>query len=266
MPEPAAPGNVTAVGEVTAMFDRIAPIYDAMNALMTLGLDRRWRSAAADAAGLGLGMRAVDVACGTGALTRQLARRVGMGGSVDGVDLSTSMLRAASRRPVSRGATAPTYRRGDALAIPFSDGTADATTIAFGLRNVTDYRAVIAEMRRVTRPGGRVVVLEIATPSSRAGRLVATTWFDRIVPLLGRLAGAGPAYRYLPASVRGYPGPDAVATLMGDTGLVDVTWRPLALGMVTLHVGRRPEGNGRRHADPSGMGPAVASDARSAGD
>lgn len=240
MPDRALPGNPTPTGDVTSMFDRIAPMYDAMNTVMTLGLDRRWRRAAALAAALGPGMRAVDIACGSGALTRELARRVGPAGSVEGVDLSPAMLRAAERREVTTGAALPAYRRGDALRLPFADASADAATIAFGLRNVSDYRRAIDEMRRVTRPGGRVVVLEIATPRGRLGRFATATWFEGVVPLLGRLLGGGAAYRYLPDSVRRYPAPDAIAALMADVGLTDVRWRPLTLGMVTLHVGRRP--------------------------
>ena len=234
------PGNGSPAGDVTTMFDRIAPIYDAMNTVMTLGLDRRWRRAAANATGLRPGARGLDIACGSGALTRELARLVGPAGTVDGIDLSRAMLRQANRRPVPRGAASPAYREGDALRLPFADESVDAATIAFGLRNVADHGAAIVEMRRVTRRGGRVVVLEIATPASRVGRLLAATWFERAVPILGRLVGAGPAYRYLPDSVRRYPAPDAIAALMVASGLTQVTWRALTPGLVTLHVGRRP--------------------------
>ena len=241
MPDDAVPGNPVPAHEVTGMFDRIAPIYDAMNTLMTLGLDARWRRAAASATGLGPGMHAVDVACGSGSLTRDLARMVGPTGSVDGVDLSAAMLRQAGRRHGSPTAAAPRYSVGDALALPFDDGAADATTIAFGLRNVSDHRRALAEMLRVTRPGGRVVVLEIATPSGRMGRFVSSIWFERVVPLVGRLLGGGGAYRYLPDSVRRYPSPSVIADRMTEAGLEDVAWRRLTLGMVTLHAGRRPE-------------------------
>jgi demethylmenaquinone methyltransferase / 2-methoxy-6-polyprenyl-1,4-benzoquinol methylase len=219
------------------MFDRIAPVYDAMNTVMTAGLDRRWRRAAVAATGLRAGMRAVDVACGSGALTRELARRVGPSGRVVGVDVSVEMLRRARRRSAHGR---PAYELGDALDLPLADADADAATIAFGLRNVADYRRCLGEMVRVVRPGGRVVVLEIATPTSRLGRAVAGTWFRHVVPLVGRLVGGGGAYRYLPTSVDAYPSPAAIATLLTEVGLVDVAWRRLTLGMVTLHVGRRP--------------------------
>ena len=217
------------------MFDRIAPIYDRMNTLMTAGLDGRWRREAVRAAGLRPGMSAVDVACGTGALTRMLATRVGPAGRVRGLDASEAMLREAVRR--SGGVD--TYEVGDALALPLDDESVDAAAIAFGLRNVTDYRRCLAELARVTRRGGRVVVLEVATPSGGLGRWVARLWFQRLVPLIGRVAGGGAAYRYLPESVRRYPGPDEIAAHMRAVGLGGVRWRRLALGMVTLHAGRR---------------------------
>lgn len=234
---PAVAGNSVPAREVRTMFDRIAPIYDRMNTLMTGGLDARWRSEAVRATGLGAGMSAVDVACGSGALTRMLADRVGPAGSVIGLDVSEPMLREAERRR-SPG-DVDTYAVGDALALPLADASVDAATIAFGLRNVADYRQCLAEMARVTRGGGRVVVLEIATPTGGPGCWLAMLWFQRLVPLVGRLAGGGPAYRYLPESVKRYPPPDDIATIMRAVGLGGVRWRRLALGMVTLHAGRR---------------------------
>jgi demethylmenaquinone methyltransferase/2-methoxy-6-polyprenyl-1,4-benzoquinol methylase len=239
MPERRAPGNPVPAAEVRAMFDRIAPIYDRMNTVMTAGLDAGWRRAAARATRLRPGMRALDVACGSGTLTRELARAVGPTGSALGVDLSDGMLELARRRAVPAGSAIPEYRQGDALALPVEDGVYDAATIAFGLRNVGDYRRALAEMTRAVMRDGRVVVLEIATPRSAVGRAVAGTWFRRIVPLVGRLAGGGAAYGYLPRSVERYPRPEAIAALMAEVGLLDVGWRRLALGMVTVHEGRR---------------------------
>jgi demethylmenaquinone methyltransferase/2-methoxy-6-polyprenyl-1,4-benzoquinol methylase len=221
------------------MFDRIAPRYEAMNTLMTLGLDAAWRRRAARAARLNPGMRAVDVACGSGSLTRELARAVGRRGGVVGVDVSPGMLDVARRRSARGDAAEPTYLEGDALAMPVPDASADAVTIAFGLRNVADYGRCIAEMARITRPGGRVVILEIASPMGRIDRILSAAWFGRVVPLLGRLVGDADAYRYLPESVRSYPGPEAIARLMRADGLTDVRWQRLPPGLVTLHVGRR---------------------------
>lgn len=233
-------GNRVPAIEVRTMFDRIAPVYDAMNTVMTAGLDARWRRAAVRAAALAPGMSALDVACGSGALTRELAVSVGPAGSVLGIDVSEGMLRQARRRRRRASlAASPRYVRGDALAIPMPDGSVDAATIAFGLRNVADYGRCLAEMARVVRSGGRVVVLEIATPARGIGRAIAATWFERVVPVLGRVAGGGSAYRYLPDSVRAYPEPEAIAELMRGAGLVDVRWRRLTPGLVTLHVARR---------------------------
>ncbi|HEX2765810.1 MAG TPA: ubiquinone/menaquinone biosynthesis methyltransferase [Candidatus Limnocylindria bacterium] len=245
MARPATPSGPPAA-EVRAMFDRIAPRYEAMNTVMTLGLDAAWRRRAVRATRLGPGMAAVDVACGTGSLTRELARAVGTAGTVTGVDVSDGMLAEARRRGVSEraataeGAARPEYLVGDALDLPLDDASVDAATIAFGLRNVADHRRCLAELARVTRPGGRVVVLEISTPRGRLGRVLAATWFARVVPLLGRFAGDAAAYGYLPDSVRRYPPPARIAAVMRDVGLVDVRWQALRPGgLVTLHVGRR---------------------------
>ncbi len=243
MPDPASgisrPGNRMPAADVQTMFDRIAPIYDTMNTVMTAGLDARWRRAAVAAARVPTGGRAVDVACGTGALTRELARAVGPRGSVTGLDLSEPMLGRARRHGPSTDGAVGRYALGDALALPFDDAVADVATIAFGLRNVADYGRCLTEMARVTRAGGRVVVLELAAPEAGIGRLITATWFGRIVPLLGRLAGGGSAYRYLPDSVRAYPPPAAVARAMAGAGLLDVRWRRLWPGLVTLHVATR---------------------------
>jgi demethylmenaquinone methyltransferase/2-methoxy-6-polyprenyl-1,4-benzoquinol methylase len=235
---PAPPGNPVPPADVRAMFDRIAPIYDRMNTVMSFGLDAGWRRAAARATRLQPGMVAVDVACGSGALTRELARAVGRSGMATGVDVSSAMLRRAAAIDPPAGAAEPRYVAGDARGLPFDDGSADAATIAFGLRNVSDYRAALAEMARVTRPGGRVVVLEIATPSR--GRAAAELWFRGVVPLIGRAAGRRDAYRYLPDSVQRYPAPATVAGMMREAGLSDVRWCRLGFGMVTLHAGTRP--------------------------
>jgi demethylmenaquinone methyltransferase/2-methoxy-6-polyprenyl-1,4-benzoquinol methylase len=219
------------------MFDRIAPVYDLMNTIMTVGIDGRWRRAALAGARLGPGMRGLDVACGTGKLTRALAQAVGPGGEALGIDVSAKML--ARAKQAGGGAR---YRVADALALPFGADRFDAALTAFGLRNVPDYAAALGEMARVTRPGGRVVVLEIAIPRTAAGRLVFETWFRRVIPRLGRLAGVPDAYRYLPRSLDTYPSPPEVAALMRQAGLLEVRWRRLTTGLATLHVGVAPGG------------------------
>lgn len=219
------------------MFDRIAPVYDGMNAVISGFQEPRWRRHAVAAAGVGRGMAALDVATGTGKLARDLADRVGPRGRVVGVDVSARMIERAR----VGAADAPWLELlvGDALALPVGDASFDAATIAFGMRNLPDYELGFREMARAVRPGGRVVCLEIARPRSLIGR-VGRAWFEGAVPLLGRLARQGDAYRYLVASVRSYPSPDEVTAIMRLAGLVDVSWAPLTFGIVTLHVAKRP--------------------------
>lgn len=230
-------GNPVDPARVRAMFDTISDVYDPMNALISGFQEPRWRRRAVRAARLRPGMRALDVATGTGKVAEALWREVQPGGEVVGVDFSEGMLARARQR---LGRPGLEFRFGDALDLPVEDATFEAATIAFGMRNLTDYRRGFAEMRRAVRPGGRVVCLEIARPRSRLGQL-AQAWFDRAVPVLGRLMGQGDAYRYLVASTRDYPSPEVVAEIMAEAGLVDVRWEPLTFGMVTLHVGYRPQ-------------------------
>lgn len=237
------PGNRAAPDAVRQMFDRIAPIYDAMNTVMTAGLDGRWRRAAVAACELRPEQRVLDVACGTGRLTEALAAAVGPRGEALGVDVATAMLARAERRATRWARTAegaPHYARADALALPFEDASFDAATIAFGLRNLPDYLGGLREMRRVVRPGGHVVVLEIAIPDRGLPRALFETWFRRLVPVLGRVVGRRSAYGYLPRSLLEYPSPETVAGLLGSAGLQRARWRRLPSGMATLHVGVVP--------------------------
>jgi demethylmenaquinone methyltransferase/2-methoxy-6-polyprenyl-1,4-benzoquinol methylase len=230
-------GNAATPAQVGAMFDRIAPVYDLMNALISGFQEPRWRHRAVALARLGLGMSAIDVATGTGKVAATLGDVVGESGHVLGVDVSPGMIGRAQRGYGRRGNLR--FVVGDALALPASDGAFDAATIAFGMRNLPDYRQGFAEMCRVVRPGGLVVCLEIARPDHLLAR-ISRVWFERAVPLLGRLAGQGDAYGYLVESVRNYPDPERIAGIMRDAGLVQVAWIPMTLGMVTIHVGRRP--------------------------
>jgi len=230
-------GNAAPSSEVSSMFDGISRVYDPLNLVISAFQEPRWRRRAVSLAQLRPGGRAIDIATGTGKVAADLHRRVQPGGEVLGVDISPGMIGIARRRFDRRAGL--TFVVGDALALPAPDASFDAATIAFGMRNLPDYRQGFAEMRRVVRPGGRVVCLEIARPRSRLAR-VLRAWFDRIVPVIGRLAGQGGAYAYLVRSVRNYPAPEAIAGIMRDVGLADVTWTGISGGIVTLHVGTVP--------------------------
>lgn len=227
-------GNAAPTGEVRAMFDRIAHVYDPMNLVISAFQEPRWRKRAVLLTAVRPGDRLLDVATGTGKVAADLYARSQPGGAALGVDISPGMIAVAKRS--FEGRPGLDFVVGDAMALPTEDRSFDAATIAFGMRNLPDYGRGIAEMARSVRPGGRVVCLEIARPRSRLARLLQF-WFDRIVPLIGRLAGQGPAYGYLVHSVRGYPGPDRVADIMREAGLVNVSWYGMSGGIVTLHVG-----------------------------
>jgi demethylmenaquinone methyltransferase/2-methoxy-6-polyprenyl-1,4-benzoquinol methylase len=231
-------GNAASTTEVRAMFDRIARVYDPMNLVISAFQEPRWRRRAVALTQTVPGDRLLDVATGTGKVAADLHRRAQPGGSVLGVDISPAMIRVATRRFADRPGLQ--FVVGDALALPTEDGTFDAATIAFGMRNLPDYGKGFAEMARSVRPGGRVVCLEIARPQSRPARILQF-WFDRIVPVIGRVAGQGAAYGYLVRSVKGYPGPDRIAEIMRETGLRDVSWQGMSGGIVTLHVGTVPD-------------------------
>jgi demethylmenaquinone methyltransferase / 2-methoxy-6-polyprenyl-1,4-benzoquinol methylase len=217
--------------QVRAMFDRIARVYDRMNSVMTAGMHHRWRERAADLARVGPGSGALDVATGTGDLAIELARR---GADVVGMDFSEGMLELAREKaPELR------FEAGDALELRYADGEFDAVTVGFGARNFADLDRGLLEMARVTRPGGRVVVLEITTPQRPPLSWFFGVWFDRVVPALGRAAGDRDAYTYLPSSVRRFPEPPELAGRMAAAGLEDVRWLLTAGGIIALHVGTR---------------------------
>jgi demethylmenaquinone methyltransferase/2-methoxy-6-polyprenyl-1,4-benzoquinol methylase len=206
---------------------------------MTLGADGGWRRAAVRAAGLRPGDSAIDVACGTGKLAAELAARVGPFGRVLAVDLAPRMIEHAVA--ANRDLVQLEFRVANALELPAGDGTFDAATIAFGLRNLADFEAGFHEMRRVVRPGGHVVCLELTEPRPRWWARVYRSAFRRTAPLAGSLFGRSAAYTYLPASLDRFPDADRLADSMRSAGLVEVHFRRLALGGVALHVGVVPE-------------------------
>jgi demethylmenaquinone methyltransferase/2-methoxy-6-polyprenyl-1,4-benzoquinol methylase len=223
--------------QVQAMFDRIASFYDVMNSVMTAGLHHRWRARAADLARVAPGGRALDVATGTGDLALELARRAGPQGEVIGSDFSEEMLARARQK---EGAAAVTFEWGNALELPYASDRFDAATVGFGARNFSDLDRGLGEMVRVVRPGGRVVVLEITTPTKPPLSTFYRLWFDRVVPLIGRVTGETEAYSYLPDSVKRFPGPHELAATMARAGLTDITYLLTAGGIIAIHAGTKP--------------------------
>ena len=195
-------------------------------------MHHRWRERAADLAQVGPGSTALDVATGTGDLAVELARR---GAEVTGMDFAPAMLELARRK-----APGLRFEEGDALKLAQPDGSFDAVTVGFGARNFSDLDRGLREMVRVTKPGGRVVVLEITTPQKPPLSWFFKAWFDSVVPRLGRLAGDPDAYTYLPSSVRRFPGPEELAARMAAAGLADVRWILTAGGIIAIHAGSRP--------------------------
>ena len=213
---------------VRSMFDRIAPVYDAMNRAMTAGLDQRWRRLAV-AASVRPGDRVLDACCGTGDLA--LAAVEAGAGEVVALDFSERMLERARRK-----SAAVEWVRGDVLALPFADESFDAVSVGFGIRNVADLEGGLRELRRVLRPGGRLAVLEITRPQGVLSPFFRL-WFDVLIPVAGRLLPGGRAYTYLPASVRRFPGPRELTAVVEGVGFEGVRYRLLAGGIVALHVG-----------------------------
>ncbi|MFL5952229.1 MAG: bifunctional demethylmenaquinone methyltransferase/2-methoxy-6-polyprenyl-1,4-benzoquinol methylase UbiE [Gaiellaceae bacterium] len=220
-----ASGRLPAEG-VRAMFDRIAPVYDAMNRTMTAGLDRRWRRITAEAV-VRPGNEVLDACCGTGDLAVADAR---VGGRVTGVDFSERMLERARRKAPSLKWVA-----GDLLELPFATASFDAATVGFGVRNVDDVERALHELRRVLRAGGRLAILEITQPRGALAPFFRI-WFDAVVPRLGKLVPGGSAYTYLPASVQRFPGPEELAALIAASGFRSVGYRTFAGGIVALHT------------------------------
>ncbi|MGH2833189.1 MAG: ubiquinone/menaquinone biosynthesis methyltransferase [Solirubrobacteraceae bacterium] len=223
-------GTLSAI-QVRAMFDRVARPYDLLNTVMTAGLHHAWRRRAADLALTSGCERVLDIAAGTGDLTIEIAGRL-PDGEVIGCDFSEQMLvRARAKAP------GLCFQFADALALPYADDEFDVATVGFGARNFANLEAGMSEMARVVRPGGRVVILDFATPQRAPLSSFFALWFDRVVPILGHLVKARDAYSYLANSVRRYPDPHQIAALMERCGVHNIRYVVIGGGIVTLHTG-----------------------------
>jgi demethylmenaquinone methyltransferase / 2-methoxy-6-polyprenyl-1,4-benzoquinol methylase len=236
-------------GEVSAMFDRVADRYDLMNDVLSLGQDRWWRRIVARAVAARPGELVLDLAAGTGTSSRTFAAE---GATCVACDFSLGMLQVGARRlrpaPEGRPAPGPDRRAGqvrfvagDALDLPFRDQAFDAVTISFGLRNVADPGAALAEMLRVTRPGGRLLVCEFGhLPWPRVNSLYESYLASALPVVARRLSGSPEAYDYLAESIKDWPAQPDLARMMAGAGWSAVRWRNLTMGVVALHLGRRP--------------------------
>jgi demethylmenaquinone methyltransferase/2-methoxy-6-polyprenyl-1,4-benzoquinol methylase len=221
--------------DVATMFDGVARRYDLTNTVLSFGQDRRWRRRTRDALGLRPGQRVLDVAAGTGVSTAELARS---GANAIASDFSLGMLRAGIGR---RGRAGLPFVAADALRLPFADASFDAVTISFGLRNVVDVPAALAEFARVTRPGGRLVICEFSTPVVPGFRQLYLNYLMRALPWIASRVSSNPdAYVYLAESIRGWADQQQLARTVEAAGWSDVHWRNLTGGVVALHRAQRP--------------------------
>lgn len=230
-PRSALPAPEHKRAAVRDMFDRIAPRYDLLNRMMSLGLDQRWRNIALDEIGLGAGDVVVDLACGTGDLT-ELARA--RGAAVVGVDFAREMLRGAQRRHIRAD-----FLQADAAALPLATGSASVALCGFALRNFVSLPAIFDELARVVAPGGRIALIDVDRPRSALVRAGHSLYFDRIVPLLGGLLSDRDAYRYLPESTAYLPPDDELRTMLEKSGFSSVRKQRLMLGAAQILFGVR---------------------------
>ena len=230
-------------GEVAAMFDKVAPRYDLLNDVLSFGQDRWWRKVVAKAVGARAGERVLDLAAGTGTSSVTFTAE---GAACVACDFSLGMLRAGTERLADQPGRVR-FVAGDALRLPFGDQVFDAVTISFGLRNVADPDAALAEMFRVTRTGGRLVICEFGhLPSARLDAIYGRYLMAALPAVARRLSPAGDAYEYLAESIRDWPSREELAQRIGGAGWSAVRWRDLTLGVVTVHTARRRAGQADR--------------------
>lgn len=234
--DPPLPQGDEKVRAVIAMFDAIAPRYDLVNRIMTMGLDVGWRRRTVASLGLAGGAQVVDLACGTGDLCIAL-RRVGL--RPVGVDMSAGMLAASRGRGPVPSQNGIALIRADACHLPFGDACFDGATCGFALRNLADLGLFLSEAARVLRPGARIALLEVAEPPNPLLRWGHHTYFSKVVPRIGGALSNGAAYRYLPRSVAYLPEPDALVAMVARAGFPDAERRLLTGGIAQLLVGTR---------------------------
>lgn len=229
------------VKRVGAVFDSVASRYDLMNDLMSLGIHRAWKQFTLQVCAVGAGQQVLDVAGGSGDLALEFSRRVGPDGHVILSDINAAMLEVGRDKLTDRGAVGNVdYTLADAERLPFAEGSFDCVTIAFGLRNVTDKRAALREMRRVLKPGGRALILEFSRVGPEPLQRLYDGYSFGVLPLLGRIvAGDADSYQYLAESIRQHPDQQTLAAMMRDAGFTEVGYRNLSAGIVAIHRGRR---------------------------
>jgi demethylmenaquinone methyltransferase/2-methoxy-6-polyprenyl-1,4-benzoquinol methylase len=223
--------------QVQGMFDRVAGRYDLLNSLMSAGLHHRWRERAVDVVAPAPEASILDVCCGTGDLTFELAGRLSSGGKVVGCDFSEPMLDLAREKARRRGLDGVRFEWADALNLPYDAGRFDVAAVGFGLRNFADWDRGLREMARVLKPNGKLVVLEFTKPTRPPFSTFYSLWFDRLAPVLGKLSDNPEAYAYLTESLNTFPGPLGLAERMDAAGLQRIDYRILAGGIVTIHSG-----------------------------
>jgi demethylmenaquinone methyltransferase/2-methoxy-6-polyprenyl-1,4-benzoquinol methylase len=234
--EKVSPGEKTA--RVRGVFDSVADSYDLMNDLMSGGMHRLWKRFALSQTGLRPGQRALDVASGTGDLGAGVARQVGRDGLAVLTDINGEMLARGRDRLIDKGVGARVeFVIANAECLPFPDSAFDCVTIGFGLRNVTDKAVALASMRRVLKPGGRLLVLEFSKPRPEIRAAYDAYSFNVLPRLGGIVAGDAASYRYLAESIRMHPDQETLAAMIRDAGFDDCRWHNLAAGIVALHVG-----------------------------
>lgn len=226
--------------QIQQMFGTIAPRYDFLNRLLSLGIDRRWRRAAVRLIKAPEGGRVLDVATGTGDVALEIARTTPASVRVTGADFSAEMVRLGEQKvALSPYAGRIDFKVAPCEDLPFSSATFDSVTIAFGIRNVVDRRLGLAELWRVLKPGGRLVILEFSTPRSALFRSLYYFYFQRILPMVGGLFSAYSAYKYLPDSVLEFPSSEEFCQIMADIGLKNVHCQPLTFGIASIYTGSK---------------------------